>query len=218
MKAFLKEREKKEKTAPMQHMTAVDGESDGDGDRGHLAPSRIVRVSLISPNPSPNGPLRLHEPVSVRYQRPKGSVSRVAFSVTHYAGQVTYHVAGFLKKNKDELYPDLLNILAASSKPHIRCLFMPEGAAGAAGGASHGPCGGDLLHSCFSFCFHPLLGLMEPVSSAKRSPVPSSSHFFRRPLVSFLLSPLLVRACYTPPFPLFLSNLFLPLPPLLCDE
>eukprot|EP00002_Diphylleia_rotans_P005132 TRINITY_DN1421_c0_g1_i1.p1 TRINITY_DN1421_c0_g1~~TRINITY_DN1421_c0_g1_i1.p1 ORF type:complete len:1546 (-),score=390.98 TRINITY_DN1421_c0_g1_i1:282-4919(-) len=46
-----------------------------------------------------------------------------AFGILHYAGQVIYDTAGFLEKNKDTLYEDLLNLMTSSGNPFIRSLF-----------------------------------------------------------------------------------------------
>lgn len=37
-----------------------------------------------------------------------------SFSVLHYAGEVTYAVDGFLDKNKDQMYNELINVMANS--------------------------------------------------------------------------------------------------------
>ncbi|KAI3634227.1 hypothetical protein MIR68_007831 [Amoeboaphelidium protococcarum] len=47
------------------------------------------------------------------------------FRITHYAGVVTYTVKGFLEKNSDKLYRDVLFVLNTSSKAFVRDLF-PE--------------------------------------------------------------------------------------------
>jgi len=46
-----------------------------------------------------------------------------AFVVKHFAGDVTYQVAGFIEKNRDSLNEELKDLLQRSSKPFIICLF-----------------------------------------------------------------------------------------------
>ncbi len=48
-----------------------------------------------------------------------------AFSVKHYAGTVTYEINGFIEKNKDTLFPDLIETMQSSTNPFIVALF-PE--------------------------------------------------------------------------------------------
>ncbi len=48
-----------------------------------------------------------------------------AFSVKHYAGNVTYEINGFIEKNKDTLFPDLIETMQSSGNPFIVALF-PE--------------------------------------------------------------------------------------------
>ena len=38
-----------------------------------------------------------------------------SFTVKHYAGAVTYAVAGFREKNKDTLFPDMVELIKGSS-------------------------------------------------------------------------------------------------------
>ncbi|XP_050350879.1 unconventional myosin ID [Nymphalis io] len=52
----------------------------------------------------------------------------VDFRITHYAGDVTYAVTGFMDKNKDSLWQDLKRLLHASSNDALRDMW-PEGAA-----------------------------------------------------------------------------------------
>uniref|UniRef100_A0A0R3RKD1 Myosin motor domain-containing protein n=1 Tax=Elaeophora elaphi TaxID=1147741 RepID=A0A0R3RKD1_9BILA len=49
------------------------------------------------------------------------------FRITHYAGDVTYSVVGFIDKNRDTLYQDLKRVLYNSNNPVLREIF-PDGA------------------------------------------------------------------------------------------
>ncbi|EJD75473.1 CBR-HUM-5 protein [Loa loa] len=49
------------------------------------------------------------------------------FRITHYAGDVTYDVNGFIDKNRDTLYQDLKRLLYNSNNPVLREIF-PDGA------------------------------------------------------------------------------------------
>jgi myosin I len=49
-----------------------------------------------------------------------------AFSVKHYAGEVTYTVEGFTDKNKDTLFNDLIEALQTSSSQFIAGLFPDD--------------------------------------------------------------------------------------------
>lgn len=52
---------------------------------------------------------------------------KVDFRITHYAGDVTYCITGFLDKNKDMLYQDFKRLLYNSKDPNIKEMW-PEGA------------------------------------------------------------------------------------------
>ncbi len=52
------------------------------------------------------------------------------FIIKHYAGDVTYCIDGFLEKNKDTLFRDLMDAAGSSTNPYVRGLF-PEATAAA---------------------------------------------------------------------------------------
>ncbi|GAM19588.1 hypothetical protein SAMD00019534_027630 [Acytostelium subglobosum LB1] len=51
------------------------------------------------------------------------SIGENCFRLKHYAGDVTYDVTGFLDKNKDTLFMDLINAMQTSSDPLVRSIF-----------------------------------------------------------------------------------------------
>jgi len=53
------------------------------------------------------------------------------FGILHYAGPVYYNVTGFLEKNKDQLNPDIINVLRGSSLNIIKSMFPPDATGGA---------------------------------------------------------------------------------------
>ncbi|XP_012265926.2 unconventional myosin-Ie-like [Athalia rosae] len=48
------------------------------------------------------------------------------FAVMHYAGLVNYSVDGFCDKNRDVLFPDLIQLMRTSTNSLVRELFPPE--------------------------------------------------------------------------------------------
>jgi hypothetical protein len=52
------------------------------------------------------------------------------FTVQHYAGPVTYNVDGFLDKNKDQMYDDLIKVMSESSNPLVGALMAGLAEAG----------------------------------------------------------------------------------------
>uniref|UniRef100_A0AC34EZQ8 Uncharacterized protein n=1 Tax=Panagrolaimus sp. ES5 TaxID=591445 RepID=A0AC34EZQ8_9BILA len=51
------------------------------------------------------------------------------FIIKHYAGDVTYQINGFCDKNRDVLYPDLIQLMQSSTSSFLRSLF-PENVSG----------------------------------------------------------------------------------------
>jgi myosin heavy subunit len=47
----------------------------------------------------------------------------MAFTISHYAGDVIYNVSGFVEKNQDTLYQDLYDLMSGSSNSFIQQLF-----------------------------------------------------------------------------------------------
>lgn len=56
------------------------------------------------------------------------------FGILHYAGPVFYNIANFLEKNKDQLHPDVLNVLRDTTGPLMKKLFPAESAPAQTGG------------------------------------------------------------------------------------
>jgi len=50
-----------------------------------------------------------------------------AFTVNHYAGEVTYNVDGFLDKNADKMYDDLIAVMTASKSSFVLRLMQDAG-------------------------------------------------------------------------------------------
>ena len=49
-----------------------------------------------------------------------------SFVVHHYAGEVTYDVEGFVERNKDVLFVDLIELMKSSSSSFIQTLFQAD--------------------------------------------------------------------------------------------
>ena len=67
---------------------------------------------------------------------------RDAFTVKHYAGDVTYLCLGFREKNKDSLHPDLASVMAGATSPFVSALFPAADAQSAATAPGGGAAGG----------------------------------------------------------------------------
>ena len=63
------------------------------------------------------------------------------FTIRHYAGDVTYDTAGFLEKNKDQLFQETIDLLSSSACPLVHAL-ADAGPAPASPGASASASGG----------------------------------------------------------------------------
>ena len=57
------------------------------------------------------------------------------FGILHYAGPVFYNVGNFLEKNKDQLHPDITNVLRSSSSTMVSSMFPAEVESSGAGNA-----------------------------------------------------------------------------------
>lgn len=73
--------------------------------------------------------LKSHNHYTSRQLKPadKAMEHKVHFRVTHYAGEVTYSIKGFLDKNKDSLYQDFKRLLYHSKDSNLKEMW-PEGA------------------------------------------------------------------------------------------
>ncbi|CAH0564005.1 unnamed protein product [Brassicogethes aeneus] len=73
--------------------------------------------------------LKGHHHFMSRQTKPseKSLKHKVQFRITHYAGDVTYCIEGFLDKNKDTLFQDFKRLLYSSKDKNIRDMW-PEGA------------------------------------------------------------------------------------------
>ncbi|KAJ3085276.1 hypothetical protein HK102_000156, partial [Quaeritorhiza haematococci] len=56
----------------------------------------------------------------------KTSNTQLAFSVKHYAGEVVYSAIGFLEKNKDTLFTDLVKLMVSSKSSLLRQCFAKD--------------------------------------------------------------------------------------------
>lgn len=77
------------------------------------------------------------------YSKPRFAQDQ--FTINHYAGEVTYNVAGFLEKNDDSLHNDLISLMDSSKCEFLRKLFPIAAAAAANGGPPGGGGAGNPL-------------------------------------------------------------------------
>lgn len=73
--------------------------------------------------------LKTHKHYTSRQTKPSEKTLRhkIDFRITHYAGDVTYCIVGFLDKNKDTLFQDFKRLLYHSRDGNLRNMW-PEGA------------------------------------------------------------------------------------------
>jgi hypothetical protein len=62
-----------------------------------------------------------------------------AFGIKHYAGDVVYNINSFCDKNKDTLFPDIVETMQCSQNRFIVSLFPNQGGGGRSGGRRPGP-------------------------------------------------------------------------------
>lgn len=84
--------------------TLNDATATAHADPGAADNSFIQRSSMLSSNPN---------------FEPRGN----KFLIRHYAGDVTYNVAGMTDKNKDALIKDILDLVDASKDQFLHTLF-----------------------------------------------------------------------------------------------
>lgn len=72
--------------------------------------------------------LKGHKHYTSRQTKPSDRQLRhkIDFRITHYAGDVTYCIIGFLDKNKDTLFQDFKRLLYNSRDPNLQAMW-PEG-------------------------------------------------------------------------------------------
>ena len=81
-----------------------------------------LRVPRGSSNGFYNKAIKKHENNTLFKSRTKDS----CFTVSHYAGNVTYSSESLLEKNRDSLFEDLLKLLATSSRPLISSIYSSD--------------------------------------------------------------------------------------------
>ena len=71
--------------------------------------------------------LSKHKHFDVPNNKVRSSKTDCIFVIKHFAGEVSYNVEGFLEKNRDTLFRDLVEAAGSSSNQYVRDLF-PEAA------------------------------------------------------------------------------------------
>jgi myosin heavy subunit len=90
--------------------------------------SYLLKISSLQfPSGSDTSLLgKLHQTLEKHKFYVKPRLSRTAFGVNHYAGEVMYESTSFLEKNRDTLYEELVELVQGSSVDFISGLF-PKG-------------------------------------------------------------------------------------------
>lgn len=102
----------------------------------------------------------------------KPRIGQSAFTVSHYAHNVTYESEGFLAKNRDTVPDQIVEVLQATSNPFLKQLFdaMPDSAPAAKSSkAAQGPKRKPTLGSMFK---NSLIELMDTINS-------TNAHYIR---------------------------------------
>ena len=104
--------------------------------------------SLVQPRlPSQSGTaesyvekLKNQQKQSAAFSVPKGRAkgSGAPFSISHYAGLVTYDTALFISKNTDPLHPELVEMASGSASSYVSQLFTKAAAASGAPASKRG--------------------------------------------------------------------------------
>jgi myosin-7 len=69
---------------------------------------------------------KLHSNLEKRNHYTKPKRSKTTFIINHYAGEVAYEITGFLDKNKDMLYDDIIEIGKESKIEFVNKLFKED--------------------------------------------------------------------------------------------
>jgi myosin heavy subunit len=67
-------------------------------------------------------------PNMIRPKAKECSDFQKSFGILHYAGAVFYNVSNFLEKNKDQLHPDIVNVLRGSTSRMVSQMFPADAA------------------------------------------------------------------------------------------
>ena len=84
--------------------------------------------------------LKNQQKQSAAFSVPKGRAkgSGAPFSISHYAGLVTYDTALFISKNTDPLHPELVEMASGSASSYVSQLFTKAAAASGAPASKRG--------------------------------------------------------------------------------
>ena len=75
---------------------------------------------------------KIHEAHAKNEYYVKPRTATPVFGIKHYAGEVTYQIAGFMDKNKDSIQDEIFELFQAAQNPLMPKLFKPEAPAASA--------------------------------------------------------------------------------------